>query len=254
MIVIVGSPAWRPSEPAGPAGGACLLALAAAGRGARVELVGRVGDDRTGDALVLALARAGVGHAAVLRDPARPTLLVSPAAAEDGTVDPVASAADPAAPADHPAADPAASAPAVAPAAPLVAAPAAPLVAAPAAVAASPRLEPADVALGLSYLTSFAVLVVADDAPPEVVPACVEGAAFAGAALVVLVPEDLAPPPDVPPSATVLSAPAADDGAFASMVGAYVVGLEAGRPPAEAFRAAVTTAGWEPAAPDDDPA
>ena len=35
MIVIVGSPAWRPSEPAGPAGLACAIAVAAAAAPAR---------------------------------------------------------------------------------------------------------------------------------------------------------------------------------------------------------------------------
>jgi ribokinase len=73
MIVVVGTPAWRTSEPAGPAGRACEIAISAAAAGSRVEVVGRVGDDPTGDALLIALARASVGHAAVLRDPARPT-------------------------------------------------------------------------------------------------------------------------------------------------------------------------------------
>ena len=45
--------------------------MAAAAPRAAVEIVGRVGDDPDGDALMIALARAGVGHVAVLRDPAR---------------------------------------------------------------------------------------------------------------------------------------------------------------------------------------
>ena len=70
MIVVVGTPAWRPTEPAAPAGLACGIALAAAAHGAAVELVGRTGDDPAGDALLIALAHAGVGHVARLRDPA----------------------------------------------------------------------------------------------------------------------------------------------------------------------------------------
>src|SRR4051794_34548379 len=118
MIVVVGTPAWNGSDPPAPAGLACEVAVAAASRGRRVELVGRIGDDAAGDALVIALARAGVGHAAVLRDPSRPTALLTPSTQTDDAV---------AAPDDS--TDPFASA---------------------------PRLEPADVSLALSYLTTFA--------------------------------------------------------------------------------------------------
>ncbi len=87
MIVIVGNPAWRAADPAVPAGRACEVAVAAAARGRRVELLGRAGDDAAGDALLLALAQAGVGHVAVLRDPARPTPIVEPAPEEAGAVE-----------------------------------------------------------------------------------------------------------------------------------------------------------------------
>lgn len=53
------------------------LAVAVARRlgatGVATEIVGRVGDDARGEALLLALSRSGVGHVAVLRDPARAT-------------------------------------------------------------------------------------------------------------------------------------------------------------------------------------
>lgn len=49
------------------------IALAAATAGARVELVGKVGDDQAGDAIAVELERAGVGHAALLREPAAQT-------------------------------------------------------------------------------------------------------------------------------------------------------------------------------------
>ena len=48
MIVVVGAPAWREAEPAGPDGRACRIALAAAERGSGVELIGRSGQVMTG--------------------------------------------------------------------------------------------------------------------------------------------------------------------------------------------------------------
>ena len=77
MIVVVGGLGWRQGDPAGPAGRACEVALAAAAAGARVEIVARAGDDATGDALMLALSRAGIGHVAVLRDPSHPTPILA---------------------------------------------------------------------------------------------------------------------------------------------------------------------------------
>ena len=191
MIVIVGNPGWRVRDPVGPVGRTCEIALAAAGRGSGVEIVGRVGDDRAGDALMVALAKAGVGHVAVLRDPSHPTGV--------GT-------------------DP-------------------------------PLLEPADVSLGLQYLTTFRVLVVADDVPAAVVPVAVEAAGFAGAHLVLLVPAGPAGgtrETTAGGDATVLAAPKGDDdGAFARLVGAYAAGIDGGADPAGAFSAAVAAVGWE---------
>lgn len=69
MIAVVGSPILVPGEPDSLAGLAVAIARAAARAGARVELVGKVGDDRSGDEAVLRLDRAGVRHAALLRDP-----------------------------------------------------------------------------------------------------------------------------------------------------------------------------------------
>ena len=86
VIVVVGTPAWRAAEPAGPDGRACRVALAAAERGAAVELIGRAGDDPAGDAMLLALARAHVGHVALLRDPARPTPILAAATDDELSV------------------------------------------------------------------------------------------------------------------------------------------------------------------------
>ncbi|CAN5778346.1 hypothetical protein BH24CHL6_BH24CHL6_09690 [soil metagenome] len=71
MILVIGRPGL--DERGGLLGSAALVALAAAQAGARVELVGSVGDDADGDAVALALAQAGIGHAALLRDPAGAT-------------------------------------------------------------------------------------------------------------------------------------------------------------------------------------
>ncbi len=230
MIVVVGSLAWRPAPPAGPAGRACGIALAAVARGARVELVGRVGEDADGEALLLALAQAGVGHVAVLRDPARATALLTRAAAADPGGD------DDPSPFEDPAPAPART---------------------PASVAddAGPRLEGADVDLGIRYLAPSGVLVVADDVPSDVLAAAVEAGRFAGTRLVVLVaPGGLASralPAGLPDDATVLAAPDEDDeGAFDALVGAYAAALDGGADPALAFATAQGATGWGAAAPD----
>jgi hypothetical protein len=71
VIVVVGRPGLDAKDDLDrPAG---LIAIAAAAAGARVELVGSIGDDPAGDRVALALGRAGVGHAALLRDPAAVT-------------------------------------------------------------------------------------------------------------------------------------------------------------------------------------
>jgi hypothetical protein len=79
MIVVLGSPvAARPGVPGGSAspiaGGLPVeIATAAATAGGHVELVGTIGDDPAGDAVVVDLGRRGIGHAALLRDPATAT-------------------------------------------------------------------------------------------------------------------------------------------------------------------------------------
>lgn len=77
MIVVIGG--VRAEQRDGTilaAGVAARVALAAAAVGRRVELVSRVGDDPTGDAVLLALTQAGVGHVATLRDAAHSTDVV----------------------------------------------------------------------------------------------------------------------------------------------------------------------------------
>jgi hypothetical protein len=157
-----------------------------------------------------------VGHAAVLRDPARPTALVRPPVSPDDE-DPFADVSADAAPARTD----------------------------------GPRLQPADVSLGLRYLTAFNVLVVADDAPVDVIDAAAEAAVFAGARLLVLLaPGSVAPP--LPDDALVLGAPGPDEGAFGTLVGGVAAGLDRGLSPADALRAATGAAGWETVPADAD--
>jgi sugar/nucleoside kinase (ribokinase family) len=74
VIVVIGQPALGriDGEPVA-AGPAARIALAAAARGAAVQLVAKVGEDPDGEALVLALAQGHVGHVAVQREAAHPT-------------------------------------------------------------------------------------------------------------------------------------------------------------------------------------
>jgi sugar/nucleoside kinase (ribokinase family) len=217
MITIVGTPAWRQSDPSGPAGRACQIALSAVAEGSRVELIGRVGDDAAGDALLLGLARAGVGHAVILRDPARPTVIVGPETPADNE-DPFADEAEADGDGRSAGDDAGAGAP-------------------------HPQLEPADVSLGLRYLTAFDVLVVTDDVPPDVIPVAIEAAAFAGARLVVLVPPG-GSTPHLPEDALVLGAPG-PGGAFGTLVGDLAAGMDRGLAPDAALARAADGEGWE---------
>lgn len=216
MIVVIGRPALQEGPSPVPGGRAAEVALAAAAAGARVEVVGRVGDDPAGDQLVLALSRAGIGHAALLRDPSRPTIVL-PVPEEAGfavEADPEARALD----------DP------------------------------GPPLEPAEVSMGLRYLGDFTVLVVADDLTPVALRAAVDGARFAGSHLVLLMAQtDEAEPAGedviegLPGDALVLAARGPGDREPAALIGRYAAAVDAGTPPEEAFAGAVGR-GWESAA------
>ena len=119
------------------AGTASRVALAAARGGRSVQLVGKTGDDATADAIVLDLARGGVGHVALLRDPANPTPV------EAGPPDDLAAATE-----DIDGAREA--------------------EAGDAALLAIPALEAADVDLGLRYLTDYRVVVLAEPSAADV--------------------------------------------------------------------------------------
>ncbi len=201
MIVVVGLPRLRgaraASAGADAAGLAVAIARAAAAGGGIVQLVGKIGDDPEGDAIVLDLARSAIGHPAMLRDPARRTPIGGRTDAHRGP---------------------------------------------------APTLEPADLELALRYAPDFGVLVLAAPGLPKLVPVAVDAAGFAGAQLIVLTGRRSGQPP-VPESATLLAAPArGGEGAFAALVGAYAVALDAGVESAAAWRAASDRLGLDPRA------
>ena len=74
VIVVIGSPVGRSVDGETFAGGmSSRVALAASRAGAKVQLVGKTGDDSIADSVVLDLARGGVGHVALLREGSRAT-------------------------------------------------------------------------------------------------------------------------------------------------------------------------------------
>jgi hypothetical protein len=112
----------------------------------------------------------------------------------------------------------------------------------------TPRLDAADIELGLSYVGDCRVLVVADALDGAALGAAVDGATYHRAALVVAAPLDAAgAAPPLPDDATVLDVPAdtEDDAAFAALVGRYAALLDAGRGASDAWRDAIAATGWE---------
>ncbi|HEU5203040.1 MAG TPA: hypothetical protein VFU17_01955 [Candidatus Limnocylindrales bacterium] len=211
MIVVIGQPALArvDGEPVA-AGSAARMALAAAARGAAVQLVGKVGEDADGEALVLALARGRVGHVAVQRDPAHPT----PRALDsDDTPD----ADEGMAPRGGP--------------------------------SSSLTLDAPDVELALRYLTEFRVIVLADELDPSAVRVAADATSWGNGTLIAVVGEGQPVPGDLPSDAIVLGAPTKDvAGAFDRLVGELAAAIDAGADAQAAFRELVGSAGWEPAA------
>jgi len=198
VIVVVGRPGLDARDRLDRSAG--RVAAAAATAGGQVALVGSVGDDADGDAVALELGRAGIGHAALLRDPAG----VTP---RSGVADGAADAED---------------------------------------IEASPlpRLDAADIELGLRYLAECQVLVVAEPLDRAALDVAEAAALYHGAALILLTQagNSVATPPE---SATVLEMPDADGGAFSELVGRYAALLDSGRGAAEAWHDAVSETGWQ---------
>ena len=223
MIVVVGSPVGRRTEHGIDAGGvAATIARVAAAAGSDVQLVGRVGEGPTGDAVLLALAQAGIGHATVLRDASHPTPIARNAEEPDVVIGEIDD--DATEPADGRAAeDP--------------------------AVQGQPSLDGGDLQLALGYLPDYRVVVIAEALDESALAPVVAAARWAGARLIVVVPTGTIGH-GLPDDATVLESPPIDpDGAFATVVGAYAGALDRGAEPAEAFASASTGSGWS-AVPD----
>jgi hypothetical protein len=92
VIIVLGRPGLTADGRLARAAG--RIAQAAAAAGTRVELVGSVGDDAAGEDVALALGVAGVGHAALLRDPAGVTPRVDADGLETGVPMPRLDASD----------------------------------------------------------------------------------------------------------------------------------------------------------------
>jgi ribokinase len=211
VIVVIGHPtAVQAGERVRPGGTAALAAIEAARAGASVQLVGRIGDDAAGDAVLMALARANVGHVALLRDPSRPT----PVLVEDGVPDDV----------DDDLVEPGAVQ---------------------VQDGSRPTLDAADVELGLRYLTDYRVIVLAEPLPDEVVKVASDAASYSGAELVAVASGAV---PALPARALVIEAASAQgDSAVASLLGTVAAAIDAGASPDDALDAALTGVGATPA-------
>ncbi len=209
MIVVIGALASRVVDGAVvPAGPVAAIAQAAAEAGSAVQCIAKVGDDPAGDALLLGLARAGVGHVATLRDATHPTATLADLGADLGTD---------VAPADD--ADPADGDP-------------------PALV--GPSLDAADVGLALRYLPDHRVIVAVHPDGPAITTEVAAAAGWSGAHLVVIV--DPAAPVASPEGAFVLAADPATAERLGPLVGRYAALVDAGSDPAEAFAATLGAA------------
>ncbi len=222
VIVVVGSPIHRPSSserPPAATGLAVRIATAATAAGGTVQLVGRVGQDPAGDATLLAVAAAGIGHVATLRDAARPTS-VEPAPVEPDPDLPADVVADE----DRDPADDRSSLRAGDPA----------------------TLDADDVELALRYLDGYRVIVVAEPLSQRGLEVAAEAAAYGGAQLVAIVAVGGKGAGGVPDGAIVIEAPETDpDGVFALTVGTLAAALDQGLDPTAALSAAVASASWE---------
>jgi hypothetical protein len=210
MIVVVGRPRVTRPEPDAdlvPGGMAADIAVAIARSGSEVELVGSIGDDPEGDRVVVELGVEGVGHAALLRDPATrtPVLGVEPSRA-------------------------------------------------------LPRLEAADVELGLRYVPQCRVIVLAEAIDDEARKAALDAAGFHGAAVVMLAAPGSVAADALDDTVTLLETPEAEEdgdvpgaddaGAdlsaapFSAFIADYAVRLDRGEAAESAFRKALGSGAW----------
>lgn len=234
MIAIVGQPILA-IDGAGPRpiGMTAAIATTAAAAGGSVQVIGKVGEDPDGDAILLALAQAGIGHVATLRDPAHrtPVVRVARTAALTAGAEALTAGAEAALPVglldgdgtDDDDLDPWSFAPAsIEPGDP----------------GDRPGLDIADVELALRYLPDIRVVVVVE--PVDGLSAATSAEAVAaGAHLVVILAAGAARTrevDDLPGDALVLAAPDGPDvRTFATLVGRYAALIDAGTKPDRAF-------------------
>ena len=196
-------------------GTASRVALAAAGLGRTVQLVGKTGDDPTADGVVLDLARGGVGHVALLRDSARATPLEAITTRRDRrTPSPRTTRTDGGA--------------------------------SPPPTPPGPALEAADVELGLRYLTDFAVVVLAEPADPATIAVVADATRWGEARMVLVRRRPGRRSRTACPATSSSSRPRRPipDGAFADLVGAFAAALDEGTEPGAAFRSSIASDGW----------
>jgi hypothetical protein len=222
VIAVIGNPVGRRDDGVVVAAGVPVaVARAAVAAGGSVQVIGKVGEGAEGDAILLSLAADGVGHVAVLRDPAP-----APVVAEDAETDP-SRHIDELAGLDTPTGE------------------AEPVAGVAAALPTGPALEAADLDLALRYLPDYRVVVLAQPLGEEALAAAVDAIRWSGAQLVLVAAGESRSSPNLPEGATVLEAPAEDaEGAFAAVVGRYAAALDGGTPPADAFAMASGAAGW----------
>jgi hypothetical protein len=223
VIVVIGSPSVVPGDPgqrATAAGRPVDVARGAIDAGSEVQLVGKIGDDPAGDALLLALADAGIGHVAVLRDPARATPLAPAATVEIESILLDDDAFD-------------------------VPEAASPRVLAGKGSGPLPTIDAGDLDLALRYLPDHRIVVIAEALDSEALGVVLADCSYVGAQLVVILePEGTSV--DLPADATALEAPDSDpDGVFGRTVGRFAAALDQGVPGPAALAQATSGAGWQ---------
>lgn len=205
MIAVIGSAALRGiGSEATAVGLAASIAAEAARSGSRVELVGKVGDDPAGDAVMIALNRLGVGHVAILRDAAHPTVIVGDAGSTELELgrepDPDAEA-DAAMTTDLP---------------------------------APPTVDAADVGLALRYLPELAVIVAVHQ-PLDVLREAAAASRWAETTLIAVVAPGETAPDFLASGVLVVAAEAAVESAPGAAIGRYAAAIDQGTPAQRAF-------------------
>jgi hypothetical protein len=195
------------------------IARRAAATGARTEVVGAAPAGERGDRVLLAVAKAGVGHATVTRAMASDAV---PTADIEQVIEPGIE------PAIQPGIEPGVE-PAIQP-------------------GIEPGIEPADLELALRYLPDLRAIVLVAP-PPALLATAASAASFAGATLIVVGRVDPATLDTLgSPAPIVLDPPDHDpEAAFAGLVAALAVRLDAGEEPSAAWAGTMASLVVEPA-------